>query len=118
MSLINLSIHWVVTQTVMAICLLLMGFALTSTTLFAGGSLEPAFSMPQLMIIILLGNLILGCTVLLWVTLPPGAAYPQSRLPAFNWAGVIAYVVGSVVAYVTGNAGVGIGPVNGMPRRL
>lgn len=95
-----------------------MGFALTSTTLFAGGSLEPAFSMPQLMIIILLGNLILGCTVLLWVTLSPGAAYPQSRLPAFNWAGVIAYVVGSVVAYVTGNAGVSIGPVNGMPRRL
>ncbi|MEL6159726.1 MAG: cytosine permease [Cyanobacteria bacterium J06623_5] len=38
----------------------------------------------------------------------------SSRLPAFNWAGVLAYVAGSLVAYVTGNADVGIGPVNGI----
>lgn len=37
-----------------------------------------------------------------------------ARLPAFNWAGVIAYIVASVIAYTTGNAGIGIGPVNGI----
>ena len=37
-----------------------------------------------------------------------------TRLPAFNWAGVIAYVAGSAVAYVTSNVGIGIGPVNGI----
>lgn len=42
--------------------------------------------------------------------------FPQltSRLPAFNWAGIIAYVVGSVVAYQTGLLEIGIGPVNGI----
>ena len=45
-----------------------------------------------------------------------GGRFPKlsSKLPAFNWAGVIAYLVGSIMAYVTGNAGVGIGPVNGI----
>ncbi|MGI8933391.1 MAG: cytosine permease [Phormidesmis sp.] len=38
----------------------------------------------------------------------------SARLPAFNWAGVIAYVISSVIAYTTGNAGIGIGPVNGI----
>ena len=38
----------------------------------------------------------------------------EARVPAFNWAGVIAYVVASAIAYVTGNAGIGIGPVNGI----
>ena len=38
----------------------------------------------------------------------------SARIPAFNWAGVIAYVIGSVIAYTTGNAGIGIGPVNGI----
>ncbi|MEL6469566.1 MAG: cytosine permease [Cyanobacteria bacterium J06623_4] len=38
----------------------------------------------------------------------------SSRLPAINWAGVLAYFAGSVVAYVTGNANIGIGPVNGI----
>jgi len=37
-----------------------------------------------------------------------------ARIPAFNWAGIIAYVSGSAVAFVTGNAGFGIGPVNGI----
>ncbi len=44
-----------------SLCLMLMGFSLTSTTLFAGGALGPAFSVPQLMTIIVIGNLILGC---------------------------------------------------------
>jgi cytosine permease len=43
-----------------SLALLLMGFALTSTTLFAGGTIGPAFSFSTLMTIILLGNLILG----------------------------------------------------------
>ena len=45
-----------------------------------------------------------------------GGRFPKltSRLPAFNLAGVIAYVLGSIVAYVTGNAGIGVGPVNGI----
>lgn len=43
-----------------SLCLLLMGFSLTSTTLFAGGALGPAFSFPQLILVIVLGNLILG----------------------------------------------------------
>jgi cytosine permease len=38
----------------------------------------------------------------------------NSRLPAFNWAGVIAYVVASGIAYVTGQANLGIGPLNGV----
>ena len=36
------------------------------------------------------------------------------RLPAFNWAGIVAYLAGSAVAYSTGQAGLGIGPVNGI----
>ncbi|MEL7085628.1 MAG: cytosine permease [Cyanobacteria bacterium J06597_1] len=43
-----------------SLSLLLMGFALTSTTLFAGGSIGPAFSFPHLIVVILIGNLILG----------------------------------------------------------
>ncbi|MGD1949419.1 MAG: cytosine permease [Leptolyngbyaceae cyanobacterium] len=52
--------------------------------------------------------------VVFWVR--HGGRFPKlsSKLPAFNWAGVIAYLVGSIMAYVTGNAGVGIGPVNGI----
>lgn len=38
----------------------------------------------------------------------------DARVPAFNWAGVIAYVAASAIAYTTGNAGLGIGPVNGI----
>ena len=43
-----------------SLSLLLMGFALTSTTLFAGGSIGPAFSFLHLIAVILMGNLILG----------------------------------------------------------
>lgn len=38
----------------------------------------------------------------------------DSTLPAFNWAGVIAYVVAALTAYITSNAGIGVGPVNGI----
>ncbi|MEO0852770.1 MAG: cytosine permease, partial [Cyanobacteria bacterium J06648_11] len=43
-----------------SLSLLLMGFALTSTTLFAGGEIGPAFNFSQLLGVILIGNLILG----------------------------------------------------------
>ncbi|MEL6137301.1 MAG: cytosine permease [Cyanobacteria bacterium J06628_6] len=45
-----------------------------------------------------------------------GGRFPKltSRLPALNFAGIVAYVVGSFVAYITGNLGLGIGPVNGI----
>ncbi|MBD0268928.1 MAG: cytosine permease [Cyanobacteria bacterium Co-bin8] len=39
---------------------LLMGFALTSTTLFAGGAIGPSFTFPALLTVILIGNIILG----------------------------------------------------------
>ncbi|MGB3202528.1 MAG: cytosine permease, partial [Nodosilinea sp.] len=45
----------------------------------------------------------------------PSLADPQ---PAFNWAGVIAYVVASAIAYVTGQADWGIVPVNGIVAAL
>ncbi|HSM81538.1 MAG TPA: cytosine permease [Nodosilinea sp.] len=45
----------------------------------------------------------------------PDLAEPQ---PAFNWAGVIAYVVASAIAYFTGQASLGIVPVNGIVAAL
>ncbi|MCS6811976.1 MAG: cytosine permease [Cyanobacteria bacterium] len=38
----------------------------------------------------------------------------ESRLPAFNWAGAIAYVVASVVAYLSGQMNLGVAPINGI----
>jgi cytosine permease len=38
--------------------------------------------------------------------------------PAFNWAGVIAYVAASAIAYLTGQAGFGIVPINGIVSAL
>ncbi|MEM7792853.1 MAG: cytosine permease [Cyanobacteria bacterium P01_C01_bin.118] len=68
--------------------------------------------------LIFLGTVIppVGGIIMVDFWLRHGGRFPKltSRLPAFNWAGVIAYVIGSVVAYITGNAGVGIGPVNGI----
>jgi cytosine permease len=48
-------------KSLLSLAPLLMGFALTSTTLFAGGKVGPAFRFaPDLLTIILLGNAILG----------------------------------------------------------
>jgi len=38
----------------------------------------------------------------------------DSRLPAFNWAGVLAYIAASGIAYFSGQANLGIGPLNGV----
>ncbi|PSN12838.1 cytosine permease [filamentous cyanobacterium CCT1] len=42
----------------------------------------------------------------------------EERQPAFNWAGVIAYVGASAIAYFTGQAGWGIVPINGIVSAL
>ncbi|MEM8808614.1 MAG: cytosine permease [Cyanobacteria bacterium P01_G01_bin.38] len=68
--------------------------------------------------LIFLGTVIppVGGIIMVDFWLRHGGRFPKlsSRLPAFNWAGVIAYVIASIVAYTTGNAGIGIGPVNGI----
>jgi len=38
----------------------------------------------------------------------------NSDLPAFNWAGIIAYIAAALTAYFTGQAGLGVGPINGI----
>jgi cytosine permease len=38
----------------------------------------------------------------------------NTPLPAFNWAGVAAYVVAAIVAYLSGQASWGIAPINGI----
>ncbi|HEY9762692.1 MAG TPA: cytosine permease [Trichocoleus sp.] len=53
---------------------LLMGFALTSTTLFAGGAIGPSFTFPSLIAVILIGNVILGayCAALGYIAAKSG----------------------------------------------
>ncbi|NJN87240.1 MAG: cytosine permease [Leptolyngbyaceae cyanobacterium SL_7_1] len=36
----------------------------------------------------------------------------DTPLPAFNWAGVISYVVAAIAAYFTGQASIGVAPIN------
>ncbi|GAP98108.1 cytosine permease [Leptolyngbya sp. NIES-2104] len=45
-----------------------------------------------------------------------GGRFPSldDPLPAFNWAGVISYIVGAAIAYFSGSAGFGIAPINGV----
>lgn len=68
--------------------------------------------------LILLGTFIppIGGIIMVDFWLRHRGRFPRlsTRLPAFNWAGIIAYVLGSAVAYVTSGAGIGIGPVNGI----
>jgi len=57
-----------------SLALLLMGFALTSTTLFAGGAIGPAFDVPTLLAVIVIGNLVLGayCAALGYIAAKSG----------------------------------------------
>ena len=68
--------------------------------------------------LLLLGTFIppIGGIIMVDFWLRCGGRFPalSTRIPAVNWAGVIAYLVGSAVAYVTGEVGFGIGPVNGI----
>lgn len=38
----------------------------------------------------------------------------EQPLPAFNWAGIIAYVLASAIAYFSSESGFGIAPINGI----
>ncbi|MDV3352141.1 cytosine permease [Leptothoe sp. LEGE 181152] len=93
------------------------GFVLGGATLALAFTLSGIYELlPQYLIF--LGTVIppVGGIIMVDFWLRHGGRFPKlsSRLPAFNWTGVIAYVIGSIVAYVTGNAGIGIGPVNGI----
>jgi cytosine permease len=62
-------------KSLLSLAPLLMGFALTSTTLFAGGKVGPAFRFaPDLITVILIGNLILGiyCATLGYIAFKSG----------------------------------------------
>ncbi|MBF2085732.1 cytosine permease [Thermoleptolyngbya sp. C42_A2020_037] len=68
--------------------------------------------------LLLLGTLIppIGGIIMTDFWLRHRGQFPSldTPLPAFNWAGVIAYVAAALIAYFTGTAGIGIGPLNGI----
>lgn len=68
--------------------------------------------------LLLLGTLIppIGGIIMTDFWLRHRGQFPSldTALPAFNWAGVIAYVAAALIAYFTGTAGIGIGPLNGI----
>ena len=68
--------------------------------------------------LILLGTFIppIGGVIMADFWLQRRGEYPslETPQPAFNWAGVIAYVVASAIAYLTGKASLGIAPINGI----
>lgn len=68
--------------------------------------------------LILLGAVIppIGGIIMADFWLRHQGTFPEisSALPAFNWAGIIAYVVGAATAYFSGNASIGVGPINGI----
>jgi len=45
-----------------------------------------------------------------------GGRFPslESRLPAFNWTGIIAYVVAATTAFISGQLSFGVPPINGI----
>lgn len=53
-----------------------------------------------------------------WLHYRSGFPNLTVRQPAFNWAGVTAYVVASAIAYFTGQADWGIVPINGVIAAL
>ncbi len=97
--------------------LLVLGGATFALILALGGIYEMLVSY-----LILLGTFIppIGGIIMAdyWITRRgqfPSLDEPQ---PAFNWAGIIAYVVASAIAYFTGEAGLGIAPINGIVSAL
>ncbi len=68
--------------------------------------------------LLLLGTVIppVGGIIMADFWLHRGGELPSldSNIPAFNWAGVISYIAAALIAYFTGNAGLGVGPVNGI----
>lgn len=97
--------------------LLVLGGATFALILALGGIYEMLVSY-----LILLGTFIppIGGIIMAdyWVNRQgqfPSVDTPQ---PAFNWAGIIAYVVASAIAYFTNEAGWGIVPINGIVSAL
>jgi cytosine permease len=72
--------------------------------------------------LILLGTFIppIGGIIMADYWLVRGGQFPSLDVPqpAFNWAGVIAYVAASAIAYVTSQSGWGIVPINGIVSAL
>ncbi|WOB43788.1 cytosine permease [Thermoleptolyngbya oregonensis NK1-22] len=68
--------------------------------------------------LLLLGTLIppIGGIIMTDFWLRHRGQFPSldTPLPAFNWAGVISYIAAALIAYFTGTAGIGIGPLNGI----
>ncbi|MEX0269974.1 cytosine permease [Leptolyngbyaceae cyanobacterium UHCC 1019] len=68
--------------------------------------------------LILLGTFIppIGGVIMADFWLHRRGEFPPLDLPqpAFNWVGVIAYVMASAIAYFTGKASLGIAPINGI----
>lgn len=68
--------------------------------------------------LLLLGTLIppIGGIIMTDFWLRHRGQFPSldTALPPFNWAGVIAYIAAALIAYFTGTAGIGIGPLNGI----
>ncbi|MDG2616812.1 cytosine permease [Thermoleptolyngbya sichuanensis XZ-Cy5] len=68
--------------------------------------------------LLLLGTLIppIGGIIMTDFWLRHRGQFPSldTPLPAFNWAGVISYIAAALIAYFTGTAVIGIGPLNGI----
>ncbi len=68
-------VPWSARKSIWSLAPLLMGFTLTSTTLFAGGKIGPAFRFaPDLLTLIVIGNLLLGiyCAALGYIAYKSG----------------------------------------------
>jgi cytosine permease len=67
-------VPWSARKPIWSLAPLLMGFALTSTTLFAGGAIGPAFRFIDMLWLVLIGNLILGvyCATLGYIAYKSG----------------------------------------------
>lgn len=72
--------------------------------------------------LILLGTFIppIGGIIVADYWIHRGGRFPALDTPqsAFNWAGIVAYVAASAIAYFTSNAGFGIVPINGIVSAL
>jgi len=97
--------------------LLVLGGATFALVLAWGGIYEMLVQY-----LILLGTFIppIGGIIMADYWIHRGGQFPalDEPQPAFNWAGVIAYIAASAIAYFTNNAGWGIVPINGIVSAL
>lgn len=97
--------------------LLVLGGATFALVLAWGGIYEMLVQY-----LILLGTFIppIGGIIMADYWIHRGGVFPSvdESQPAFNWAGIIAYVAASAIAYFTNQAGWGIVPINGIISAL